>query len=239
MKTFNEIKEQKLYAGDKFNIITTDGRKLRLVIEQDEMAEDPRCWDNMGTMLCIYPHYNLGDCNSNRETMEQLTEICRKYGKSDEEFDEMSLGEVVRFILEQEDVCGLPLYVYEHSGISISTGKIDKFDSSFAGVIFIEKETFFAQTCKKDDCDWKKEAEEILRGEIETYSDYLEDNVYSWLLYEPVVIIKQNMKGDELSRHTVEEDEVVDSMGGFYSPTFGDVAEYFDFQIASVEEIND
>lgn len=236
MKTFNEIKEQKLYFDDKFDIITTDGRKLRLVIEQDEMAENPRSWDNIGTMLCYHRYYNLGDYNSKKETESKLDEICRKYGE--EEPEEMNLYEKMCFILKQENIFGLPLWLYDHSGISMSTGRVDRLDSSLVGIIFVEKETFFAQTCKKDDCDWKKEAEEILRGEIETYSDYLEGNIYSWSLYEPAVIIKQNMKSEELSKFTVEEGEVVDSMGGFYSPTFGDVAEYFDFEIASVEEIN-
>ena len=61
-------KTTKLYAGDKFAITTTDGRKLRLVIEQDQFPEDPRSWDNLGTMLCCHREYQLGDCNSNRET---------------------------------------------------------------------------------------------------------------------------------------------------------------------------
>lgn len=97
-KTIN--KNTKLYAGDKFAITTTDGRKLRLVIEQDQFPEDPRSWDNLGTMLCCHREYQLGDCNSNRETEEQLAEICRKYGKSDEEIDEMTFAEEVRFILD-------------------------------------------------------------------------------------------------------------------------------------------
>ena len=50
-------KTTKLYAGDKFAITTTDGRKLRLVIEQDQFPEDPRSWDNFGTMLCCYRGY--------------------------------------------------------------------------------------------------------------------------------------------------------------------------------------
>ena len=235
MKTFNEIKEQKLYFGDKFDIITTDGRKLRLVIEQDENPDDPRSWDNMGTMLCYHPRYDLGDYNNRKEMESKLDEICRKYGE--EEPEEKTLYEKMRFLLEQENICGLPLWLYDHGGISMSTERVDRFDSSLVGIIFVEKETFFAQTCKKDDCDWKKEAEEMLREEIRIYSDYLEGDVYFWVLYESVIVTKHNMKGEELSKFTVEEGEVVDSMGGFYNPTFGDVADYFDFEIASAEEV--
>lgn len=231
-------KNSKLYAGDKFAITTTDGRKLRLVIEQDEFSEDPRSWDNIGTMLCCNRDYRLGDCNSNRETEEQLAEICRKYGKNDEEIDEMTFTEEVRFILDQDDVCGLPLWLYDHSGISISTGRVCPWDSSFVGLIFVEKDFYLAQTCLKDETGWKAKAKETLEGEIETYSDFLEGNVYQWTLYEPTVVVRQSMDGKELSRKIDEEGETVDSMGGFYNPTLEDVEEYFDFEIAEIEEID-
>lgn len=235
-KTIN--KTTKLYAGDKFAITTTDGRKLRLVIEQDELLEDPRSWDNLGTMLCRNRHYQLGDCNTNRETEEQLAEICRKYGKSDEEIDEMTFAEEIQFILNQDNICGLPLYITDHSGISMQTYRFDAWDSSFVGLIFVEKDFYLAQTCLKDEEGWKEKAKETLKSEVETYSDFLEGNVYEWTLYEPTVVIRQSMDGKELSREIVEEGEVVDSMGGFYSPTLEDVEEYFGFKIAEIEEID-
>lgn len=231
-------KTTKLYAGDKFAIITTDGRKLRLVIEQDQFPEDPRSWDNLGTMLCCNRNYQLGDCNSNKETEEQLAEICHKYGKSDEEIDEMTFFEEVQFILNQDDVCGLPLYITDHSGISMQTYRFDAWDSSFVGLIFVEKDFYLAQMCLKDEEGWKEKAKETLKSEIEIYSDFLEGNVYQWTLYEPVVVIRQSMDGKELSRKIDEEGEVVDSMGGFYAPTLGDVEEYFNFEIAEIKQID-
>ena len=231
-------KTTKLYAGDKFAITTTDGRKLRLVIEQDEFPEDPRSWDNLGTMLCCHREYHLGDCNSNKETEEQLAEICRKYGKSDEEIDEMTFAEEVQFILDQDDVCGLPLYITDHSGISMQTYRFDAWDSSFVGLIFVEKDFYLAQMCLKDEKDWKAKAKEMLKSEVKIYSDFLEGNVYQWTLYEPVVVIKQSMDGKELSRKIDEEGKIVDSMSGFYDPTFENVEEYFDFEIAEIEQID-
>lgn len=235
-KTIN--KNTKLYAGDKFAITTTDGRKLRLVIEQDEFPEDPRSWDNLGTMLCCNRRYQLGDCNSNRDTELQLAEICRKYGKSDEEIDEMTFVEEVQFILDQDNVCGLPLWLYDHSGISMSTERQCSWDSSFVGLIFVEKDFYLAQMCFKDEEDWKAKAKETLKGEVKTYSDFLEGNVYGWTLYEPTIVIRQSMDGKELSRTIDEEGEVVDSMVGFYDPTLEDVEEYFDFEIAEIEQID-
>jgi len=235
-KTIN--KNTKLYAGDKFAITTIDGRKLRLVIEQDQFPEDPRSWDNLGTMLCCHRDYQLGDCNSNRETEEQLAEICRKYGKSDEEIDEMTFAEEVRFILDQDDVCGLPLYITDHSGISMKTYRFDAWDSSFVGLIFVKKDFYLAQSCLKDEDDWKAKAKKMLEGEVETYSDFLKGNVYQWTLYEPTIEIRQSMDGKELSRKIDEEGEVVNSMSGFYDPMLEDVEQYFDFEIAEIEEID-
>jgi len=34
---------------------------MRLKIEQDEDAEDPREFDNLGIMVCFHKRYNLGD----------------------------------------------------------------------------------------------------------------------------------------------------------------------------------
>ena len=231
-------KTTKLYAGDKFAITTTDGRKLRLVIEQDEFPEDPRSWDNLETMLCCHREYHLGDCNSNKETEEQLAEICRKYGKSDEEIDEMTFAEEVQFILDQDDVCGLPLWLYDHSGISISTGRVCPWDSSLVGLIFVEKDFFIEHTCITNEENWKKEAKGMLEDKIEVYNYFLQGNVYMWTLYEPVVVIRQSMDGKELSRKIDEEGKIVDSMSGFYDPTLEDVEEYFDFEIAEIEQIN-
>ena len=231
-------KNSKLYPGDKFTITTTDGRKLRRVIEQELFPEDPRSWDNIGTMLCCHRDYHLGDCNSNKETELQLAEICRKYGKSDEEIDEMTFAEEVQFILNQDNVCGFPLWLYDHSGISMSTTRQSAWDSSFVGLIFVEKDSYLAQMGLKEDIYWKVKAEKALESEIEIYNDFLEGNVYQWTLYEPTIIITQSMDGKELSRKIDEEGKMVDGIGGYYNLTLEDAETYFDFEIAEIKQIN-
>ena len=231
-------KNSKLYPGDKFALTTTDGRKLRLVIEEDLFPDDPRSWDNIGTMLCCHRDYHLGDCNSNEETEQQLAEICRKYGKSDEEIDKMAFAEEVQFILNQDDVCGFPLWLYDHSGISMSTTRQSAWDSSFVGLIFVEKDSYLAQMGLKEDIYWKVRAEKTLESEIEIYNDFLEGNVCQWLLYEPTIIIRQSMDGKELSREIDEEGKEVDGIGGYYNLTLEDAETYFDFEIAEIKQIN-
>lgn len=235
-KTIN--KNTKLYAGDKFAITTTDGRKFHLVIEQDEFSQDPREWDNLGTMLCCNRYHQLGDCNSNRETEEQLAELCRKYGRTDEEIDNMLFNEEVQFLLEQEDICGLPLYITDHSGISMQTYRVCTWDSSFVGLIFVDKQTFFAETCRKDDCDWKAEVKKILEAEIKTYSQFLEGDVQQYTLYEETIVTRKNRDGKILSEE-IAYDEMVDSMSGLYDATLEDVESYLPIEIAEIERIDD
>lgn len=231
-------KTTKLYAGDKFAITSTDGRKFRLVIEQDEFSQDPREWDNLGTMLCCNRYHQLGDCNSNRETEEQLAELCRKYGRTDEEIDNMLFNEEVQFLLEQEDICGLPLYITDHSGISMQTYRVCTWDSSFVGLIFVDKQTFFAETCRKDDCDWKAEVKKILEAEIKTYSQFLEGDVQQYTLYEETIVTRKNRDGKILSEE-IAYDEMVDSMSGLYDATLEDVESYLPIEIAEIERIDD
>lgn len=235
MATIN--KTSKLYAGDKFAITSTDGRKFHLVIEQDEFSEDPREWENLGTMLCCNKYYQLGDCNSNEETLAQLAELCRKYGKTDEEIDEMDFREEIQFLLEQDNICGLPLYICDHSGLSMQTYRFDAWDSSFVGLIFIDKETFFAETCYKNDCDWKAEAKKRLKNEIETYSQFLEGDVQQYTLYEETIVTRTNRDGKVLNKKIVY-DEMVDSLSGFYNATLEDIEEYLPFEIAEIEKID-
>lgn len=52
--------------------------------------------------------------------------------------------------------------------------------------------------------------------------------------YDPILIQPNSWVGVEND----EEGETVDSMGGFYDPTFGDVEEYFDFEVAEIEQVN-
>lgn len=236
-KTIN--KTTKLYAGDKLAITSTDGRKFQLVIEQDQFSQDPRTdFDNLGTMLCCNRNYQLGDCNSNRETEEQLAELCRKYGKTDEEIDEMDFREEIRFLLEQDDICGLPLYITDHSGISMQTYRVDAWDSSFVGLIFVDKQTFFAETCRKDNCDWKAEAKKILEAEIKTYSQFLEGDVQQYTLYEETIVTRKTRDGKILSEE-IAYDEMVDSMSGLYDATLEYIEEYLPIEIAEIEEIKD
>ena len=149
----------------------------------------------------------------------------------------MDFREEIQFLLDQDDICGLPLYITDHSGISMQTYRLDAWDSSFVGLIFVDKQTFFAETCRKDDCDWKAEAKKILESEIKTYSQFLEGDVQQYTLYEETIVTRTNRDGKILSKE-IAYDEMVDSLSGLYDATLEYVESYLPIKIAEIEQID-
>jgi hypothetical protein len=138
-------------------------KKYELKIEQDTDPMNPRTeWDNLGTMVCFHNRYDLGDKTDYRS-------------KDYNGWDELKQG-----ILENEgEVVILPLYLYDHSGITISTSSFDcRWDSGQIGFIFMSKHTI-----KKEGIDETK-VEEYLKGEVETYDKYLTGENYRYTIYE-------------------------------------------------------
>lgn len=96
------------------------------------MDEDynPRQYDQLGTMACWHPRYDLGDESFTRESYPDAT----------------SMQEVGKEIQESEGaVAILPLYLYDHSGISMTCGAPNPFDSggwdtTACGFIYTTKE---------------------------------------------------------------------------------------------------
>lgn len=127
-------------------------------IYPDEIGESPREWDNLGKMLCFHDRYNLGDNHDIRS----------------EDFE--SWGEVEEYLKKElEAVIILPLYLYDHSGITISTSPFScQWDSGQIGFVYITKEDL-----KKEGVS-KAKAKKILEGEIKIYDDYIRGNVYGY-----------------------------------------------------------
>lgn len=166
-------------------LIQTISHKNHIIeIHSDEMAPNPREDFNipMGTMVCFHGRYNLGDKQS-------------EYHKGD--FN--GWQELENAICRDHNAIYLPIYMYDHSGLTINTtGFSCSWDSGKIGFIFTDK----AQVRK----EWKvknitkkirEKTENWLRGEVETYDRYLRGDVYGY-------VIKDNGDND------------IDSCWGFY-----------------------
>jgi hypothetical protein len=153
-------------------IKTTDaGNGVTVAIYPDDSPESPREWSNLGTMICFHPDYNLGDENHGF-TRETLIEKLR-----------------------EPRLVWLSLYLYDHSGISIRAGvpslvKDNNFfpfdpggwDTSLIGAIFVEREKVEDELTIPPGLSEAAYIEQILRGEVETYNQYLTGDVYGYVI---------------------------------------------------------
>lgn len=133
--------------------------KYTVSVYVDEDRMDPRENDNLGTMACFHRRYNLGD-------------------KHDLSIDE------VKEIATSDKYISLPLYLYDHSGITMNTSGFScPWDSGQVGIIFVSKENVRREYGKK--LISKKlynRVVEILRSEVKEYDDYLTGNVYGFIV---------------------------------------------------------
>ena len=154
----------------------------RVRIVQDEYAETPRNWSNLGTMVCFHRTYSLGD-NHNY--------IKDNYN---------SWSELKKHIIENEDTAIiLPIYMLDHSGITINTtGFSCPWDSMQIGYIFISKEKLRKEYgIKRVTKKWIEQVTQHLLDEVKTYDMYISGEVYGYVVED-------------------EDENVIDSCYGFF-----------------------
>ena len=164
--------------------------KYKIEVIQDESPSSPREDDNLGTMVCFHNRYDLGD------------EHNYKSG------DYNGWDEMEKNIIKNENVgVILPLYLYDHSGITISTSPFScNWDSGQIGFIFISKEKMLKEYGGKIVTQTLKDkVTGYLKGEVETYDQYLTGEVYGYRVSE----VTTCSEGHE---HETE----IDSCWGYY-----------------------
>jgi hypothetical protein len=160
---------------------------LILEITIDNYPINPRSDYNLGTMVCWHPRYKLGDDHSFK-TPEDFREFCK----------ECRSGDGDGFLM-------LPLYLYDHSGITISTSPFhDPWDSGQVGWIYAEHSEILREFgANKITPELLKRARRALESEVEIYDHYIRGLVYAFRT------IKVNMD---------ESIEINDCVSGFYGP---------------------
>ena len=166
-------------------------------IFQDECGESPREWDNIGKMICWHNRYTLGDENLldlwselKECSLKKLTDYCNGW----DEIEEVLKKEFGAVVI-------LPLFLYDHSGISMRTyshGQHAGWDGGYVGFIYATKADILKEySVKRITKAIKEKVEKILTSEVETYSQYLEGDVYFFNIADA-------------------DGEIVESCGGFY-----------------------
>lgn len=83
----------------------------------------------------------------------------------------------------------LPLWLYDHSGITMSCGDrtgqyADRWDSGQVGWIWTTKGEILENFPDANEDNWKETAQEVLEAEVELYDQYLTGDVYDYRLYQ-------------------------------------------------------
>lgn len=178
-------------AYETYQTVRVMPETLTVKILQDEDPENPRQWDNMGTMFCLHDRYNLGD---------------------EHDLDSEQILEMVA----RKDVFSLPLYLYDHSGITMSTSDAGwpfncRWDTGMVGYICVTKEAVRKEyQCERISAKRRVQALALLKSEVETYDQYLRGDVWGYVVED-------------------EDGEHVDSCGGYFGLDYlrEHLAEYY------------
>lgn len=147
----------------------------QVIIDYDDYPHNPREDCNLGTMVCFHNRYSLGDIKVQSGDIDQYSRISNS-----------------------SDYIALPLFLYDHSGITMNTtGFSCPWDSGQVGWIYVSRfDVYKEYGVERVSAKLRKRVEDILRAEVAEYDASISGEVYYYNIMMP--------SGEE------------DSCGGFY-----------------------
>lgn len=172
-------------------------KKLRIIY--DNNAISPRTeFDNLGTIAYKHSRYTLGEeeITDPIDWLEEMLNITPKYEYSNQRLQHLESLFYTQYI-------ALPIYMYEHSGITINTcGFSCRWDSGKVGYIYITKKKALEEWGgKRVTNKLRQKVESCLKAEIKELDTYLCGDVYGFIVED-------------------ENGETIDSCWGFYGDNF-------------------
>lgn len=232
-----EAVHTEIYKGYKINIF-----------QDDDAANPQEDWDQAGTMICFHSRYMLGNKHNYKEPEDFIKELGgEEWAALDAEYDalicetfegpddtrkerEKRRAELNREFRQKELELALknhlmfPLYLYDHSGISIRMGENGnpfmgraqhaEWDSGQVGWIYISHENIKKEWGDPSLPENLELAKKCLKAETETFDDYLTGNVYGY-------VVSKNVSPPDTDEDDIEWEEI-ESCWGFY----GDYVNY-------------
>jgi hypothetical protein len=183
-------------------IETINYRGYSIEIHHDTDPISPREDDNLGIIVGWHRRYNIGDQQPKCSASEFLEGLARDADTSIEEIEDRVdtinthwynqesrwVGMANAYLKKRyeqvfnDNYVLLPLYMYDHGNVSLSTGSFScPWDSGQVGYVYVSKEDVITEYG-----DWTAEtvakATKCLEGEVETYSQYINGDVYGYII---------------------------------------------------------
>lgn len=188
----------------------------RLTVQTDTEPTNPREWDHVTHMVCAHDRYTLGDENARSFPLHRDWELYLK--------------EVILDGVEEDDVVALPLYLYDHSGITMSTTPFSsRWDSGQVGWIYAHKDDLMDIPGVYEDNHFNEDkAYDILKEDVKEYDQYLTGSVYGYIAEKkdgcPCCKRVDYMEEDSLWGIFAEsEDDAIKYIKESLGDTYGDI----------------
>jgi hypothetical protein len=163
-------------------------RGFNINVYFDEDPADPRAeFDGLGTMICFHSQYRLGDVHKFVNTADAIFRILWEdldmhTVTMDEDFQYMQSRDFVEKYWDkfEKATIVLPLYLYDHSGITMKTSPFScGWDSGMVGFIYLSRaaarEEYGRLTSKN-----LLRVISYLEGEVKEYDYYLTGQVFGY-----------------------------------------------------------
>lgn len=230
-KTKKQVKTSNNWIETGKTTKVVNGVAYRLTIDNDDCQENPYTgWDCLGYFVNYHRNYNLGNSNMKdyfdlERFIHEINAEC-KFNREESVYlyrllERIENGKEVTLSHVEKVAIILPVYCYEHSGITISTGSFScPWDSGQIGYLICPKSKA-RENCGKV---YTKKAIACMKSELETLDMILQGYQYWFNLekFEKTEML-QGLSDDELLEYLEENDtewEETDSCGGFIGDTW-------------------
>lgn len=179
------------------DIIHTEKRNgYTINIMPDDTPDNPRDWDNIGTLVGAHRRMNIFDTELDARTgnlwLDFLYHIWEEVEQRDGYLDDLTEKQLERFSNSvKRRYVSFPYSAYTKGGCRLTRGVSSGWDSGLVGISYVSRERMREQGLRT-----YKQAEAAMEAELKTFSQYCNGEVYRF--------------------EVLKNDELVNACGGYF-----------------------